>query len=97
METSCSKTNDIKDIIKILKSISDENRFKIICFLRKNWSQCVCDITDFLQLPQNLVSHHLKKLKEAWLVSFKKKWLKISYTLNKEKIQILNKFLYTLS
>lgn len=54
-------------MIDILKSIADENRFKIIKLLAKK-SFCVCEIEEKLNLPQNLVSHHLSSLKEADLV-----------------------------
>ena len=76
---------NIPHLFPFLKTISDENRLKILCFL-KNWEQCVCDIVKFTNLPQNLVSHHLKKLKEAWLVLAKKEWLKVIYSVNNDKI-----------
>ena len=74
---------DAKAIIPFLKSISDWNRLKILCFL-KDWEQCVCDIVDFLWAKQNLVSHHLKQLKDLKILNSKKKWLKVYYSINKE-------------
>jgi predicted transcriptional regulator len=62
---------NINGVIPFLKSISDENRLKIICFLKKE-EKCVCDIVEFMQLPQNLVSHHLKKLRDENIVISKK-------------------------
>lgn len=54
----------IGESIPFLKTVSEENRLKILCFL-KSGEKCVCEIEEFLHLPQNLVSHHLKKLKDA--------------------------------
>jgi ArsR family transcriptional regulator len=54
----------VGDITPFLKTVSEENRLKILCFL-KSGEKCVYEIEQFLHLPQNLVSHHLKKLKDA--------------------------------
>ena len=77
--------NYIPWILPFLKTISDENRLKIICFLRE-WEKCVCDIVEHVKLPQNLVSHHLKKLKEAEIVVSKKEGLNVRYKINSEKV-----------
>ena len=78
---------NVPHLLLFLKTISDENRLKILCFL-KSWEQCVCDIVEFTKLPQNLVSHHLKKLRENNVVYYKKQWLKEIYYLNYQKIDI---------
>ncbi|PIR90151.1 ArsR family transcriptional regulator, partial [bacterium (Candidatus Gribaldobacteria) CG10_big_fil_rev_8_21_14_0_10_37_21] len=78
------------------KIIAEENRLKILCILRDG-EKCVCDIWQYLELPQNLASHHLKILKDFDLISSKKDGLKIFYSLNKNIIskysKLLNKFL----
>jgi ArsR family transcriptional regulator len=101
MNLSCCKNNsadskNLKEIINFLKIISEENRFKIVCILCFG-EKCVCDIWQCLKLPQNLVSHHLKILKDFDLVSSKKEGLKIFYRLNKKAVKkylkLLNKIL----
>ena len=77
--------SNIKWIISFLKTISDENRLKILCYL-KGWEKCVCEIVDFMELPQNLISHHLKKLKDENIVISKKEWLNIKYSINHDSI-----------
>ena len=72
---------NIKEILPFLKTISDENRLKILCFL-KDWEKCVCDIVEFMNISQNLVSHHLKKLKNAEIVISKKQGLNVRYSIN---------------
>ncbi len=76
---------NISWILPFLKIISDENRLKIICFLRK-WEKSVNEITNFLEISQNLSSHHLKVLKKANIVSSRKEWLNIKYSINNENI-----------
>ena len=87
---------DIKKLSEFLKIISEENRLKIL-FILQNQEKCVCEIWQILNLPQNLISHHLKVLKKFNLVSSRKVGLKIFYKLNlkvvKKYINLLNKFL----
>jgi ArsR family transcriptional regulator len=86
----------IENLAKVLKKISEPNRLKILCLL-KNGEKCVCDIWQCLKLPQNLVSHHLKVLKDLNLISSKKVGLKVFYKLNqkvvKKYLKELNKLL----
>lgn len=88
MVQDCKNKNnpDIERLVDFLRIISEENRLRIICFLQKNKEQCVCDIWKFLGLPQNLVSHHLKVLKEFSLLNCKKDGLKVYYCINKKEL-----------
>ncbi len=79
-------SNKLLQTLKFLKVISEKNRLKILCFLKEN-DQCVCDIWQYFNLAQNLVSHHLKVLKDFGLVSAKKKGLKITYSINKKELK----------
>jgi len=86
----------VENLAKVLKKISEPNRLKILCIL-KDGEKCVCDIWQCLKLPQNLVSHHLKVLKDFKLISAKKQGLKVFYKLNhqavKKYVKLLNKAL----
>jgi ArsR family transcriptional regulator len=66
--------------------MSDENRLKILCLLKEG-EKCVCDIWQCLKLPQNLVSHHLKVLKDFKLISAEKRGLKVFYKLNHQTVE----------
>ena len=99
--TYCKNKKSIKELKKIsnfLKIISEENRLKILCLL-KGKEKCVCDIWQCLKLPQNLVSHHLKVLKNFGLIFSEKRGLKVFYKLNqkvvKKYFKLLKKFLTT--
>ena len=52
----------------MFKILGDENRWKILKLLAKK-PVCVCKIEAKLGLHQNLVSHHLKVLKEAGFIT----------------------------
>ena len=86
MKKECFNCNsvglELSEMIDFLKIISEENRLKIICFL-KGKKRCVCEIQEFLKIPQNLVSHHLKVIKEFNLLKSEKIGLNVFYSLNK--------------
>ena len=56
---------------KQLKAVADANRMKILACLKKG-EVCVCDFTDVLGISQPAVSQHLRKLKEAGIVTERK-------------------------
>ena len=78
--------NEIQTITEFLKILAEENRLKIIQYLSScEW--CVSDIWQALDLPQNLISHHLKVLKEMGLVNIRKEGLRVYYCLNYEQFK----------
>jgi len=87
MKLKCGKnkkTNgELKKAVDFLKVISEENRLLILCLLKKG-EMCVCEIWQHLDLPQNLVSHHLKVLKDFGLVKSHRESTKIIYSLNQK-------------
>lgn len=50
-----------------LKLLADPTRRRIFLLLMRG-ETCNCELTDLLGLPQNLISHHLRQLREAGLV-----------------------------
>jgi len=88
MIQNCNKKNNpqIEILSDFLKIISEENRLRIICFLLKNEEQCVCEIWKFLDLSQNLTSHHLKVLKDIGLLESRKVGQKVCYCVDQTKL-----------
>ena len=81
------KTNgELKKAVDFLKVISEENRLLLLCLLKKG-EMCVCEIWQHLGLPQNLVSHHLKVLKNFGLIKSRREGTKIIYSLNQKDIK----------
>jgi len=88
MSFSCchlfSKENkQVKRAAKFLKTISEPNRLRILCMLI-NGELCVCELVENLDLPQNLVSHHLGVLKKSSLISDERRGQRVYYSLTKE-------------
>ena len=51
----------------IFRALSDEKRLRILALLTGG-ELCVCELTEELDLPQPLLSFHLRTLKDAGLV-----------------------------
>ena len=72
----------------VLKALSDPNRLRIFDLLMQGDS-CNCELNDKLGLPPNLLSHHLRVLRQAGLVDSRRdaidgRW--IYYTANKKAV-----------
>lgn len=78
-----------KELSNLLKLISDKSRLKILCIL-KNSELCVCELMKETKLSQSLISHHLKDLKDANLVSDRKEGKWVHYSLTDEGKRITN-------
>jgi ArsR family transcriptional regulator len=60
----------LDDEAALFKALADPARLAILATLaRSDHEVCVCDFTSGLDLNQSTVSHHLKILKDAGLVS----------------------------
>lgn len=93
MKPKCCDTNnsleELNKLVDFLKTIADKNRLKILCMLREE-EKCVCEIWKFLNLPQNLASHHLKVLRDLRLIKPRKEGLKIYYSVNQQELTKYN-------
>jgi ArsR family transcriptional regulator, arsenate/arsenite/antimonite-responsive transcriptional repressor len=52
---------------QLLKALADPNRWRIVELLASE-ELCVCHLAEALDVPQPLVSHHLKVLRDVGLV-----------------------------
>jgi len=86
------KNDEIERAAALLKLLAQDCRLRIICILGRG-EHCACKIIEHLGLPQNLVSHHLNKLKKAELIRGRKDGAWIHYSLtNKGKKVARNVF-----
>jgi len=70
----------MKPFIKVMKSLSDPNRIKIVKLLQQK-RMCVCELQEALGISQPSVSKHLKILEEAGVVDYLRDGLWINYFL----------------
>ena len=75
----------MRELIKVLKAVSDKNRMRILKMLEKK-KMCVCELAAVLEIKQPSVSKHLSILKNAGLIQDERNAQWIDYSLCKEKI-----------
>lgn len=66
----------MKELLVIAKALGDENRTRVMMFLRGG-ELCVCQIVEMLHLAPSTVSKHLNILHQAGLVETRKagRWI----------------------
>jgi ArsR family transcriptional regulator len=78
-----------KEIAEILKALGDPVRLEIVKLLLGK-ELCVCDIQDAFNVSQPTISHHMKVLKHARLVSDVREGKWIYYSLNPETLKCVS-------
>lgn len=74
-----------------LKVLADPKRLRILNLLMSG-VQCNCELGDALGMPKNLISHHLRVLRNAGLVQVERdaldaRW--VYYSMNEETLRTL--------
>jgi ArsR family transcriptional regulator len=78
--------------LELLKVLGNNTRFDIILLLASG-EKCVCEIYKKLNLPQNLVSHHLGILRQNKLIIDRKDGKWVYHSLNRKNIKVLKDLL----
>ncbi|HEX9633332.1 MAG TPA: metalloregulator ArsR/SmtB family transcription factor [Gemmatimonadales bacterium] len=68
------------------RALGDPTRMRILDLLAGG-ERCVCELTDAMDLPQPLLSHHLKTLREAGFLHARKEGRWTYYRLNPERLE----------
>ncbi len=74
----------IKNNVSLLRKILQYNRIRILLLLN-NGEMCACELIQELNLPNNLVSHHLKTLSNLGILKSRKIGLHRKYSIKKDK------------
>jgi ArsR family transcriptional regulator len=88
MDDRQTRPPDYDHSAAMFKALADPNRLRILDVLMQGVS-CNCELNERLGLPANLLSHHLRVLKEAGLVSNRRDRLdgrRIYYAVNSEAV-----------
>ncbi len=85
-------TNDhyLLRIAELFKALDDPTRLKIVNAIMLS-EMCVCDIAALLNMNQPAISHHLKVLRQAELIKYRREGKIVYYSLDDEHIELLFK------
>ena len=98
MQRCCPPTDvvegDFEGSAALLKAAADPYRLQILATLAATKDEvCVCDFTEALPLNQPTVSHHLRILREAGLVTCERRGTWVYYRLAPDARERLNSVL----
>ena len=71
--------DDAERLASALRVVADPARLRLLSLITASGEACVCDLTEPLGLTQPTVSHHLKVLREAGLVTSERRGVNIWY------------------
>lgn len=86
---------DADRVAKKLKALADPTRLRVLSHVAAQGCEavCACDLTDVLDISQPTISHHLKKLVEAGLLSREQRGKWAHYTVVRDAFDELRRFL----
>lgn len=74
-------------------ALADPTRVALAWALREAGELCVCDLAWVLERPQNAVSHHLRRMREAGIVDFRRNGRMVIYYLTARGQELLDALL----
>ena len=74
------------ETVRLLKGFANETRLQILCLLRDR-EVCVHDIVEALDMTQSAVSHQLRVLRDARLVSHRREGRHVYYRLADDHVR----------
>lgn len=77
------------NLAQVLNLAGNEVRLKILYLLDREAELCPCDLSDILGMTMPAVSQHLRKLKDANLIQFRKEGQTIFYALKSNHTDII--------
>lgn len=81
-------TDRAKEMAALFKVLAEENRLKIVACLAGG-EKCVCQLTEAIDIPQNLMSHHLKVLRQKGLIVDERRGQWVYYSLKTTELKEL--------
>ena len=79
---------NLAELAELFKSFGDETRMKILYALSLS-DMCVCAIAELLNMEQSAISHQLKKLRQAKLVTSRREGRTVYYMLDDDHVREL--------
>ena len=79
---------ELYDLAELFKVFGDSTRIRILFVLFES-EVCVCDLAEMLHMNQSAISHQLKILKQAKLVTGRREGKSVIYSLADEHVRTI--------
>lgn len=85
-----NSSDSFKAMSKILALAGSEVRLKILFLLNIEKELCPCDLADILEMSVPAVSQHIRKMKDAGIITSRREGQTLYYSLVKSEDNVLN-------
>ena len=82
---------EAESLAKLLKAVADPARLQLLALIRSSAERCACDLNEPVGLSQPTVSHHLKVLTEAGLITREQRGQWAWFRANEQRIAELGR------
>ena len=79
-----------QNVSKLLSISGNEVRLKILFLLNMEKELCPCDLADILGMSVPSISQHIRKIKDAGIITARRDGQTLYYSLNEDETDILN-------
>ncbi len=90
MSTLASMDINFKKMSKLLSIAGNEVRLKILYLLEEEGEMCPCDLADILKMSVPAISQHIRKIKDAGIITSRRDGQTLYYSLNSDETEIFN-------
>jgi DNA-binding transcriptional ArsR family regulator len=90
IETLDEMEASFQKISKLLSIAGNDVRLKILFLLNKENELCPCDLADILKMSVPAVSQHIRKMKDAAIITSRRDGQTLYYSLNADETDILS-------
>ncbi|MFD2588565.1 ArsR/SmtB family transcription factor [Croceitalea marina] len=88
MSTLASMDINFKKISKLLSIAGNEVRLKILYLLEEEGEMCPCDLADILKMSVPAISQHIRKIKDAGIITSRRDGQTLYYSLNSDETML---------
>ena len=90
METLDKMEGSFQKMTKLLSIAGSDVRLKILFLLNTENELCPCDLADILKMSVPAISQHIRKIKDAGIITARRDGQTLYYSLNRDETEIFN-------
>jgi DNA-binding transcriptional ArsR family regulator len=90
LETLDNMEESFQKMTKLLSIAGNDVRLKILFLLNTEEELCPCDLADILKMSVPAISQHIRKMKDAGIISSRRDGQTLYYSLNTDETEVLN-------
>ena len=90
METLDKMEGSFQKMTKLLSIAGSDVRLKILFLLNAENELCPCDLADILKMSVPAISQHIRKIKDAGIITARRDGQTLYYSLNRDETEIFN-------